>query len=103
MTLHVAMRSPFFLDAITCPIGIERTDDMITFNHQYYNRQCFDRHERPEASHNHRYGTFRYPRTGWDFDAHTVIQKYYITRPTHAKLVELVKHCIPSVRTEQIY
>ena len=91
------------LDAISCPIRLERTDDLIIFNHQYYNQVCFDRHERADTSHNHSHGTDRFkdPRTGYDVDMQTAIRIKYICRPTRANLVELVNNCIPAIRTEK--
>ena len=93
------------LDTITCPIRLERTNDMIIFNHQYYDQVCFNRHERDETTHNHNHGTYRLkdPRTGYDFETHTAIRNFYIGCPTRANLVKLVKNFIPAIRIEQVY
>ena len=74
------------LDIVTCPIRMEITDTMIIFNYQYYDQVCFDKHERSEAVHNQKYGTFHLkdPRTGYEFDAQTAIKDLYVKHTTRA-------------------
>ena len=36
------------VNIITCPIVLEATDDMVIFNHHFYDRNAFDQHRRNE-------------------------------------------------------
>ena len=68
------------LDCIECPICMEISNEMTIFNHQYYDKRSFDRHERAKTTRNHNRLEIRLkdPRTGYDFDPQYAIQFFLI-------------------------
>ena len=85
---------------------------MIIFNHQYYDKKYFYRHERTETTCNHNRVRERMiepnemrlkdPRVVFDFKPLYAIQNLFISRPTRDNLVEFVKNRIPEITAEQI-
>ena len=90
---------------------MEISKKMIIFNHQYYGKHYFDRHERNENKRNNDLIMERQiapdemrlkdPRTGFDFKSLYVIQKLFIARPSRNILVEFVKNRIPEITAEK--
>ena len=93
------------MDAIKCPISMDISDNMIIFNHQYYDRHSFDCHERAKTILNQRCVRERLieqdeirlkdPRTGQDFNPTYAIRSLYHARPTRQILASFIMKRIP--------
>ena len=101
-----------FVDITTCPIEMETTDDMIIFNHQFYDRTAFDRHHRnklrassarlssgyEENSTNNR---FKDSKTGTNYNPRYARRTLYQSRPSsqdiEASLFERLPPLSPSL------
>ena len=98
------------MNAIKCPISMEIFQNMIIFNHQYYDRICFDRHERNKNTLNHRRARhgrieadkmrLKDPRTGMDFNPSFAICTLYHTRPSRDILAQFIKKGILEITEE---
>ena len=102
----------FLMDTIKCRISMEIPQNMIIFNHQYYNRICFDKHERNENTLNHRRVRqeqiepdkmrLKDLRTGMGFNPGFAIRTLYHAHPSRDILVQFIKKRIREITKEEI-
>ena len=80
------------LDVIKCPIALETTDNMIIFNHQFYNRETFEQHCRNETSRvlDHTETRLKDPRTGQNLSAGYAMFQLLYSRPSRQILKNMI-------------
>jgi len=100
------------LGIIECPIIIGTSDNMIIFNHQFYDREAFDKHRRFEQIAQERLIASDYieredarlldPRTNQKFNATYAIRTLYHNRPSRAMIANLIVKRISGITVLEI-
>ena len=100
------------LDIIKCPIIIGTSEDMVIFNHQFYDREAFQRHRTTEqVSQDNLIARGRLdredarlkdPRTGDNFNRAFALRSLYHSRPSRAMIANLIVQRIIGITVSEI-
>ena len=100
------------MDMIKCPIYLDTTDDMIIFNHQFYDNDSFGQHRHNESQRNNSRRRSGYrraedyclkdPRTGENFNFGLAIREHYIHHPSKSNVEEMLRNRLRTATDEEI-
>ena len=100
------------LGIIECPIIIGTSDNMVIFNHQFYDREAFDKHRRFEqigqdnliarGRMNREDARLLDPRTNQKFNTTYAIRTLYHNRPSRAMIANLIVKRISGITVLEI-
>jgi len=100
------------LDIIECPIILGTSKDMIIFNHQFYDREAFQKHRTTEqVSQDNLIARGRLdradarlkdPRTGDNFNSTFALRSLYHSRPSRAMIANLIVKRIMGITVSEI-
>ena len=101
------------MDVMKCPITLETHDDMVIFNHQFYDRLSFNNYRQTEVSRNQRSlssgypdvianNYFKDPRTGVNFNPTFALRTLLQSRPTRDDIRTTLKTRIENVTDDNV-
>ena len=100
------------MDTIKCPISLDYSENMVLFNHQFYDRTNFDSHRSSETRLNERRirlgqisrdgARLKDPRTGEDYNSTYALRCLYNANPTRAIIKDVVRNRIPHMTEEDV-